>query len=170
MLHLHRFRNWFMRPDKLPAPRPRLSPRTQPHWGHALVGLKVPFHQGRRWAELWSSSRNPPRSVSKQTERKPQKLEIKGLFGFRFLLALTLGISRFLPLGLTSSRSFLPQPHCRGTHLIEAKHNGQEEASRAPATRRGSRGTETPGSWGLVCSVFPNLQESIHLRLLILLL
>lgn len=138
MLHLHRFRNWFMRPDKLPAPRPRLSPRTQPHWGHALVGLKVPFHQGRRWAELWSSSRNPPRSVSKQTERKPQKLEIKGLLGFRFLLALTLGISRFLPLGLTSSRSFLPQPHCRGTHLIEAEHNGQEEASRAPPTRKGS--------------------------------
>lgn len=170
MLHLQRFRNWFMRPDKLPAPQPRLSPRTQPHWGRAPGGLKVPFTRG----DAGLSSGAPPEilqgAVSKQTERKPQKLEIKGLFGFRFLLALTLGISRFLPLGLTSSRSFLPQPQRRGTHLIEAEHNGQEEASRAAATRRGSRGTETPGSWGLVCLVFPNLQESIHLRLLILLL
>lgn len=140
-------------------------------WGCVLLVLKVALTRG----DAGLNSGAPPEILqgawASKIKRKPQKLEIKGLFWFCFLLALTLGISHFLPLGLTNIQVF-PQPSL-SQYTSEwgwvsfAQHPGG--GFYCTTYEKGKlRHRESMG--GVYFFFFPNLQELVHLRLFIVIL
>lgn len=129
-------------------------------------------HQGWCWVEFWSSSRNPPRSVSKQNKEKTTEAWDQRTFLVLFLTCTYIGYFPFssswshqhsgLSAAITVTvhiwmrvSKFCTTPGRRflSHHLREGKAEAQRKHGRC-----------------LLFFFFPNLQELVHLRLFIVIL
>lgn len=120
------------------------------------------FNQGWTLELLQKSSKEHEQAKCRETHKSLRSKDSLGSFSLQTRWVFPI----FFLSGLTSGRSSHGH-RCHSTCLTEAElvlYNTQEEVSTAPLTRRGSWGREKHRR------CFSELQDSIHLRLLILIL
>lgn len=127
-------------------------------------------HQGWCWVEFWSSSRNPPRSVSKQNKEKTTEAWDQRTFLVLFLTCTYIGYFPFSS-SWSHQHSGLSAAITVTVHIWMRVSFAQHPGGGFYSTtyEKGKlRHRESMG--GVYFFFFPNLQELVHLRLFIVIL